>query len=146
MTDDIEQAIESTQYEDDEQPVEGPEEQPDEESEDDGMFDGLLDMSGTGKSLDAYEDSPYRSLAGGTAGEMDAEELRGKGEKHVARGIDGLLGGLIDAGHPMVDLLLGFILIALAGTGEGGDGEGYDGMQFSEEQDDETPDGAAPTS
>lgn len=131
MTDDIDDAIDEV--------VEEPEE-PDSEAEEggdsdgeSGFLDGLLDMSGSNKSLESYEDSPYRSIASGTT-DLDGEELQERGELHIARGIDGLLGGIVEAGHPIVDLGIGAVLITLSG-GESSDGE------FGEEHLDDTPAG-----
>lgn len=145
--DDIDDAIDRAT--DDEQPDEQDPEEPQTEdaegggSGDESPLSGFLpEMSGTGKPLEAYKDHPYRSLAGGAGGDVDADELREKGECHVARGMDGLLGGLIPAGHPFVDLAIGFVLITIAGPGDGdGDDEGYDGSQLGNEHMDDTPRG-----
>lgn len=141
MTDDIEAAIEAASEPDDEQAPEVPDVGEDEPEDDGGggMLDGVIDMSGTGKSLDAYEESPYRSLAGGVGGDVDADELRDKGEKHVARGIDGLLGGLLDAGHPVVDLFVGFLLIMLAASSDG-DGDILSREELAEKRNEEKVD------
>lgn len=145
MTDEIENAIDNMDDEPDD-------EHNPEESDSDGENPGgstpenvvdrfLPELSGTGKPLDHYEDHPFRSLAGGTGGDVDAEELQDKGEKHLARGMDGLVGGFVDAGHPFIDLAIGFVLVSLGGKGSSSDddNEGYDGSELGEENMDDTP-------
>lgn len=141
--DDINDAIDEVS--DEETPEDGAE--PDEGEEDGGGMlpdaGGMLNMSGSGKSLDAYENHPYRSLAAGANADVDSDELREKGEKHIARGMDGLLGGLVSAGHPLVDLGIGFVLVTLAGGStpfsSSDDEDGYDGSQLGNETMDDTP-------
>lgn len=139
--DEIESAIE--QVTDDEPNPEEPgseDETPGGNDDESGLLGDTFEMSGTGKPLSAYEDSPYRSLAGGTAGDVDADELRHKGELHLARGVDGLLGGIVDAGHPFVDLAIGGFLLMVAGRGDGsGDSDGYDGSDLGNETMSDTP-------
>lgn len=59
-------------------------------------------LSGTGKSLDAYSNSPIAEALG-------PEDS--KGAKHIARGIDGL--SPIGAAHPLVDIGIGVVLLQM---------------------------------
>lgn len=119
MTDDeIDQALEQA-----DEPTQSPEEETDEEE------GGLLDMNfeGSSKPLEHYESSPYRSLAGVVNGDdIEAEELQERGEKHLARGVDGFVGSVVESSNPIVDVLIGLVLVTVANYSDGDLGSGED--------------------
>lgn len=89
------------------------------EEADDGGLPGPLSaiesLTGTGKSLESYEDSPIASAIG---------DDDSKGALHIARGVDGL--SPVGAMNPLIDIGIGVVLIQLerkdsADGGEGGD-------------------------
>lgn len=64
----------------------------------------LTELSGTGESLDSYEDDPI-------AGVFDTDgEGTHKGAKHIARGVDGL--SPLAATNPLIDIGVGFVLLS----------------------------------
>lgn len=100
-----------------------------EESADDGGLPGPLgaieSLSGTGKDIDSYADSPIASAIG-------PEDSQGA--KHIARGVDGL--SPLGAMNPIIDIGIGVVLIQLEKK-EQAEGEGTDGV---------TPEQASPGS
>lgn len=76
------------------------------EEADDGGLPGPLSaiesLTGTGKSLESYEDSPIASAIG-------PEDS--KGSLHIARGVDGL--SPVGAMNPLIDIGIGVVLIQL---------------------------------
>lgn len=81
-----------------------------------GPLSAIEGLSGTGKSLESYEDSPIASALG---------DDDSKGAKHIARGIDGL--SPIGAMNPLIDIGIGVVLLSLEGNdGDGGNSEGTD--------------------
>ena len=77
-----------------------------------GLLGKITDLSGSGKSLDAYEDDPIASVF-----DTDGDETH-KGAKHIARGFDGL--SPVAAMNPLVDIAVGFILISADSETDGG--------------------------
>lgn len=104
--------------------------EPEDDTEDDteadspglpGPLAALEELTGTGKSLESYADSPIASAVGpeGSQGAM-----------HIARGIDGL--SPLGAMHPLMDIGIGVVLIRM----EKRDAEGEDGPDLAAERDD----------
>lgn len=93
---------------------------PDEAENDDSAAAGgiksklsrLTELSGSGKSLDSYEDDPVASVF-----DTDGEGTH-KGAKHIARGVDGL--SPLAATNPLVDIGVGFVLLAADDETDGG--------------------------
>lgn len=95
-----------------------PEPEENDESEDSGggsWLDKIADMTGTGESLENYENDPVAAVFAGNAEETP------RGAKHIARGVDGL--SPFAAAHPLVDIGVGFVLLqAEQNTGETSEG------------------------
>ena len=93
-----------------------PDEDSADEPNDEGRVGGLLgklgDMSGTGKSLDAYENDPIAGIWARDDGEVP------RGAKHIARGVDGL--SPFAAAHPFIDIAVGFVLLSADSETDGG--------------------------
>lgn len=98
-----------------------------------GKLSRLTELSGTGKSLDSYEDDPIAAIF--DKGDGDGTH---KGAKHIARGVDGL--SPLAATNPIVDIGVGFVLLAADDETDGGlfggdDGDGGDDMSAREAED-----------
>lgn len=93
-----------------------PDEAEDADSADAGGISGklsrLTELSGTGKSLDSYEDDPIAAVF-----DTDGDGTH-KGAKHIARGVDGL--SPFAAANPVVDIGVGFVLLAADDETDGG--------------------------
>lgn len=76
----------------------------DAEQESQGLFAKVESLSGTGKSLDSYENDPIASVFARDDGSIP------RGAKHIARGVDGL--SPFAAAHPLIDIGVGFVLLA----------------------------------
>lgn len=76
-----------------------------------GMADKLGEITGTGKSLDSYDNDPVAAVF--TPDGADTP----RGAKHIARGVDGL--SPLAAAHPFVDIAVGFVLLKAEGKIEG---------------------------
>ena len=87
-----------------------------------GPLKALEELTGTGKSLDSYRDSPIASAVG-------SEDS--KGALHIARGIDGL--SPLGAMNPIMDIGIGVVLISL----EKKEATGEDGPDFAAETDED---------
>lgn len=106
--DDVDAALESSGF------VEGDEPDDADEPDEPGWLDKLSEMSGTGKSLDDYENDPVASVFA-----SDADDVP-RGAKHIARGVDGL--SPVAAAHPLIDIGVGFVLLKAEGEiAESGD-------------------------
>lgn len=75
-----------------------------------GIFENL---SGTGKGLESYEDSPIASALG---------DDDSKGALHIARGVDGL--SPLGAMNPIMDIGIGVVLLQLERADKKDDGSG----------------------
>jgi hypothetical protein len=64
----------------------------------------LTELSGTGESLDSYENDPIAAIF-----DTDGEGTH-KGAKHIARGVDGL--SPLAATNPLIDIGVGFVLLS----------------------------------
>lgn len=78
-----------------------------------GKLSRLTELSGSGKSLEAYEDDPIASVF-----DTDGGDGTHKGAKHIARGVDGL--SPLAATNPLVDIGVGFVLLAADDETDGG--------------------------
>ena len=85
-----------------------------------GPLAALEELTGTGKSLESYKDSPIASAVGPEGSQ---------GALHVARGIDGL--SPLGAMHPVMDIGIGFVLIQM----EKRDANTEDGPDFAADTD-----------
>lgn len=85
-----------------------------------GKLSRLTELSGTGKSLDSYEDDPIAAIFDPNDGEGDTH----KGAKHIARGVDGL--SPLAATNPLIDIGVGFVLLAADDETDGGLFDGDD--------------------
>lgn len=95
-----------------------------------GKLSRLTELSGTGKSLDSYEDDPIAAIF-----DKDDGDETHKGAKHIARGVDGL--SPLAATNPLVDIAVGFVLLSADSETDGGlfgDGSG-DGDSARERED-----------
>lgn len=95
-----------------------------------GLLGKLGEMSGSGKSLDAYENDPIAGIWAKDDGEIP------RGAKHIARGVDGL--SPFAAAHPFVDIAVGVVL--LKADDETGGGL-FDGKDKTDGPDDDGDDG-----
>lgn len=81
-----------------------------------GPLSALEELSGTGKDIESYSNSPIAEALG-------PEDS--KGAKHIARGIDGL--SPLGAMHPLMDIGIGVVLLQMekadsgAESGESGE-------------------------
>lgn len=103
---DVSQALESSGMV---EPEPEPEEA-DESDESDGLPGPLAvfeELSGTGKDLSAYEDSPIAEAVG-------PEDSQGA--LHIARGVDGL--SPLGATHPLADIAVGILLLKMESDGK----------------------------
>lgn len=126
--DEIADALEDAGYVEGDAEGEASDEATDGDSADAGGLSGklskLTELSGTGASLDSYEDDPIASIF-----DTDAEGTH-KGAKHIARGVDGL--SPLAATNPLVDIGVGFVLLAADDETDGG--------LFGDEDDPNDPD------
>lgn len=89
-------------------------EESEESDESPGLFGRIAEMSGTGESLDSYENDPIASVVDPTDGDDETH----RGAKHIARGVDGL--SPVTAAHPLIDIAVGFVLITADDRSDGG--------------------------
>lgn len=101
------------------------------EQESGGLFGKVASLTGSGKSLDAYENDPIAGIWARDDGSVP------RGAKHIARGVDGL--SPFAAAHPLVDIAVGFVLLQ-ADSETGGSLLG-DGKDSTDGPDDDGDDG-----
>lgn len=106
--DDVDAALESAGF------VEGDDEGDGDEAEGEsgGLFGKVASLTGSGKSLDNYENDPIAGIWAKDDGEIP------RGAKHIARGVDGL--SPFAAAHPLVDIAVGFVLLSADNETDGG--------------------------
>lgn len=108
--DDVDAALESAGFV--ESDDEGGEADDAEQSRVGGLLGKVGDLSGTGKSLDAYENDPIAGIWAKDDGEIP------RGAKHIARGVDGL--SPFAAAHPVMDIAVGVVLLKADSDTDGG--------------------------